>query len=317
MLLRVRLSIFGGEFFYRHYFRLLFRLHAISITTMKIRTTFAVSRPALLTLTYMFILAFTACVGDDDNETAIDELLSEETTPLNFEFDDFEYLDKYFLFDYAGNKYIGSDTLTTSKCTLDLRQGKHHLIWMKGQYGSDVGFIPQNRTFSGHTANINVTYTEMDIEVSPYLMPVKKVTLQNINQFEGNTSLTVMVTDIEKIDIKTSKEIKVTGFPFMNNISLDGNNYEIEKEIYTNWVHFISGKEDIVGIYLYTLCPTAAIENIQIKVEVQDAKGKPIPTTTLPMISLQRGCTTDLRGPLFSGNTSDWTVTMEPDKYEY
>ncbi len=284
---------------------------------MKTKTFFSVRLLVSLALTSVFTLTFITCSNNDGDEPAVDDLLSEETTPINFEFDDFEYLDRYFLFDYAGNKYIGSDTLTTSKCTLDLRQGKHHLIWMKGQYGSDVGFIPQNRTFSGHTANINVTYTEMDIEVFPYLMPVKKVTLQNINQFEGNTSLTVMVTDIEKIDIKASKEIKVTGFPFMNNISLDGNNYEIEKEIYTNWVHFISGKEDIVGIYLYTLCPTDKIENIQIKVEVQDAKGKPIPTTTLPIISLQRGCTTDLRGPLFSGNTSDWTVTMEPDEYEY
>ena len=151
---------------------------------MKRESSFTVSRLILLALTYMFTLAFTACAGDDDSEPTVDELLSEETTPIDFEFDDFEYLDRYFLFDYAGNKYIGSDTLTTSKCTLELRQGKHHLIWMKGQYGGDVDFIPQNRTFSGYTSNINVSYTEMDIEVSPYLMPVKKVTLQEKTQID-------------------------------------------------------------------------------------------------------------------------------------
>ena len=293
---------------------------------MKRESSFPVRLLILLALSFVFTLTFIACSDNEGDEPTIDELLSEETTPIDFEFDDFEYLDRYFLFDYAGNKYIGSDTLTKSKCTLDLRQGKHHLIWMKGQYGSDVGFIPQNRTFSGHTSNINVTYVEMDIEVSPYLMPVKKVALQKKTKIEGKTNLTVMVTDIDKVDINdkidindisASKTIKVTGFPFMNDISLDGNSYEIEEEIYTNWVHFISGKEDIVGIYLYTLCPTNIIEDIQLKVEVRDAKGKPIPTTTLPGISLQRGYTTNLRGPLFSGNTSDWTVTMEPDKNEY
>lgn len=291
---------------------------------MKRESSFPVRLLTLLALTFVFTLTFIACSDNEGDEPTIDELLSEETTPINFEFDDFEYLDRYFLFDYTGNNYVGSDTITTSKCTLDLRQGKHHLIWMKGQYGGDVDFIPQNRTFSGYTSNINVSYTEMDIEVSPYLMPVKKVTLQEKTQIEGKTNLTIMVTDIDKVDINdkidindinASKTIKVTGFPFMNNISLDGNSYEIEKEIYTYWVHFYTGKEELVGIFLHTLCPTNRIEDIQLKIEVQDAKGKSIPTTTLPRISLQRGYTTNLTGPLISGNTSDWTVTMEPDTY--
>lgn len=291
---------------------------------MKKRAPLFASYLTVLTLACVFTFSLIAC-SDDDDEPTIDELLSEETTPIDFEFEDFEYHDRYFLFDYAGNNYVGSDTLTTSKCTLDLRQGKHHLIWMKGLYGRDVDFIPQNRTFSGYTSNINVTYTEMDIEVSPFLMPVKKVTLKKKKQIEGNTSLAIMVTDIDKVDINdeidindinASKKIKVTGFPFMNNISLDGNSYEIEKEIYTYWVHFIISKEDLVGISLHTLCPTSRIEDIQLKVEVWDAKGKPIPTTTLPKISLECGYTTDLHGPLFSGSTADWTVTMEPFQYE-
>ena len=85
---------------------------------------------ALLALTCIFTFALAAC-GDDD-EPSVDELLSEETTPIEFELTDFEYYDKYYLFDYAGNRYVGADTISRSKFTINLRQGKHHLIWMKG-----------------------------------------------------------------------------------------------------------------------------------------------------------------------------------------
>ena len=271
------------------------------------------SRLVTLALACVLTFSFAACSGDDD-ELSVDELLSEKTTPIDFEFDGFEYLDRYFLFDYAGSRFVGSDTITRSKCTLELRQGKHHLIWMKGQYGSDVDFIPESRTFSGHTTSIYAAYAEMDIEVTPYLMPVQKVKFQKRIQMEGS-SLEVMVTDIGKTlqtpsGIKVSREIKVTGFPFMNNVSLDGNSYDIEYETYAEW-GFFDIEENTVGTWLYTLCPTNRIEDIQLKVEVKDINGNRIPTTALPKIYLQRGCTTLLRGPLFSGDTSDWTVTVE------
>lgn len=280
---------------------------------MKTKAFLFASRLTTLVLACILIFSLAACGGDDD-EPAVDEILSEETTTIDFEFDGFEYLDRYFLFDYAGNRYVSSDTITRSKCTLELRQGKHHLIWMKGRYGSDVGFTPERRTFSGHATSIYAAYAEMDIEVTPYLMPVQKVKCQKIIQIE-KSGLEVIVTDIDKTlqtpsGIKVNKEIKITGFPFMNNISLDGNSYDIENETYAEW-GFFDIEENTVGTWLYTLCPTNRIEDIQLKVEVKDINGNRVSTTELPKIYLQRGCTTLLRGPLFSGGTSDWTVTVE------
>ena len=61
----------------------------------------------------------------------------------------------------------------------------------------------------------------------------------------------------------------------------------------------------------YILCPINGLDNIQLTAEVYDKDGNPISTTTLPKFNLRRGYTTILRGPLFSGSTSDWTVTMK------
>lgn len=271
------------------------------------------SRLALLALAYVFTLTFAACGGEDDEPT-IDELLSEETTPIDFELQDFEYYDRYFVFDYTGSRYVGADTITRSKCTMNLRQGKHHLIWMKGQYGSEVGFNPENRTFSGYSDFIDAAYTEMDIEVTPYLMPVQNVKCQKRTTIE-RSSLYIEVTDIngemETPDgIKLGEKIKVTGFPFMNNISLDGNNYDTDNEINTGWVYF-DDRGETAGIVLNTFCLTDR-DNLQVKVETQDVRGNRISSTTLPSVSLKRECYTILRGPLFSGSTDDWTVMMEP-----
>ena len=59
---------------------------------MKRESSFTVRLLILLALTFVFTLTFIACSDNEGDEPTIDELLSEETTPIDFEFDDFEYI---------------------------------------------------------------------------------------------------------------------------------------------------------------------------------------------------------------------------------
>ena len=285
---------------------------------MNTLTKLSASRLIVMTLACLMAVCLTACGGDDDEPT-VDELLSEETTPIDFVLQDFGYHDKYFLFDYAGGRYVGSDTITKSECKLNLRQGKHHLIWMKAQYGGNVGFNPENKMFAtydnsvGKTA-IDVAYSEMDMEITPYLMPVKAVVCDK--HFTVIASqLVIEVSDMDRWDdlhikpIDEYAELKVVGFPTVKSISWYGNGYEIEDRydgIYTNIY------DDTIE--LSTICPTSGLDNIQVNVELWNTNGNKIPTTKLPTFSMRRKFTTVLRGPLFSGNTRDWTVEMIPSK---
>lgn len=269
---------------------------------------------AILSLAYIMALTTAACSGND-NEHISGVPLSEETTPIDFEFENFEHLDKYILFDYAGNRYVGSDTIFRSKCTLNLRQGKHHLIWMKGVYGSDVGFNPEARSFSGNNTSVVASYAEMDIEVTPYLMPAKQVDCSKQITITGG-GVNVEITDMDgdfriPSGAEASERIRVSGFPLVDKISLDGSSYETLKDVST-YLCFFDERGESVGFSLYTLRPDNNVEKLQMKVEVKDVGGNHIPTTTLPAVSLQRGYITIMRGPLFSGSTADWTVTMEP-----
>lgn len=282
---------------------------------MNTKTFLSASRLLVMALLLSISFCFAACDGYD--ETSVDELLSDKTTPIDFELQDFETYDKYYLFDYAGNIFVGADTISKSKCTINLRQGKHHLIWMKGQYGVEVGFVPESRTFSGSNPYIDAKYSEMDIEVTPYLMPVQSVKCQEQITIGGG-DLYIKVTDMRgnmetPRGVKVSEKVRVTGFPFVDNISLDGKNYENRKDIRTEWVYF-DDRGETVGIVLHTLFLTDRIENFHVAVEVEDTNGKHISTTALPSASIQRDCATTLRGPLFSGSTADWSVTMESYK---
>ena len=286
-----------------------------SYNKMKTKTSFPLRLPVLLALTYVPMLAFNACSDNDGDEPTIDEQLSEETTPIEFELLDYDPYEEYVLFDYAGNRYVGSDTITCSKCTLDLRQGKHHLLWMKGQYGESIGFNPEDKTINVENRTcINIPYYEMDLEVTPYLMPVKKIQCKN-EKVIPCCDLIIDATDIdeawETLNIKIVDNIfymKVTGFPTVRTISWDGSSYQLEDR-YDGI--YLGGSE------LSTVCPARGFDNIQVNTEIWNVRDELIPTTQLPKFNLRQGYITTLRGPLFSGNTSDWTVTMEPDKNEY
>lgn len=277
---------------------------------MKTKAFFPVIRLAVLALTCMTMFAFTACSDDDDNESTIDDLLSEETTPIDFELLDYDLYDEYILFDYAGNRYVGSDTITRSKCTINLRQGKHHLLWMKGNYMESIGFNPEDKTFNtGNREYVNISYIEMDLEVTPYLMPVKKIECKNIKVIPY-CILTIDPTDIDEMRTLDVQEIKVTGFPMVRTISWDGNSYQLEDRY--DGIYIIGGLGE-----LYTVCPTKGFDGVEVKIEMRNTNDELISTTQLPKINLRQGYNTTLHGPLFSGNTSDWTVTMEPDNNDY
>lgn len=277
---------------------------------MKTKTFFSVRLLVSLALTCVFTLTFITCSNNDGDEPAIDDLLSEETTPIDFELLDYEPYEEYVLFDYAGNRYIGSDTITRSKCTLDLRQGKHHLLWMKGRFGESIGFNPEDKTFNMVNREcFNIPYHEVDLEVTPYLMPVKKIQC-NDEKVISHCCLVIDPTDIDKMSILDVKDIKVTGFPSVRTISWDGSSYQLEDRY--DGVYLIGGLGE-----LYTACPTKGFDGVEVRIYMWNARDELIPATQLPKFNLHQDYVTTLCGPLFSGNTSDWTVTMEPDRNEY
>lgn len=304
------------------------------------------TRLTVLSFASALVINFTACSGDD--EPSIDDVLSEETTPIDFEMRGFSYYygSENYLFDYAGNIYVGSDTISKSKCTLNLRQGKHHLVWINGidywysLQGKDYGlhYNPVDKTITTNNQypfldSRDIMYYEKDIEVTSYLMPTQQIDYTNYVVCR----LLIRVTDKIKGTLRpeqnsTGKYLyaehigKLTGIPGVRTVSLTGIRYELDNNdwpigIFAHFNSLSSGKQLIQGQLeasadsipiLQLLCPLNGLNDIQVKTEVQDANGTPISTTILPKFSLRRGYTTVLRGPLFSGNTSDWAVTMEP-----
>ena len=321
---------------------------------MKTRTPFTVNRLTLLTLTCMFTLAFTACVGDDDSEPTIDELLSEETTPIEFKFGTIQdRCNQYILFDYAGNHYVGTDTIDVAyKCTLALRRGKHQLLWIYGldnndclnrrwnntgdMYYAGVHYNPDEKSFSVYDEYADVTnvkYSEKEIEITPYLMTPQQIRFADYI----SASIQIFITDIpngtampewvesahgwDRVKIGV-----VSNIPSVRTVALKNNDYILQKEatrdlyLQVDTEHRWSDQPDesfrdagleINELYYATLCPLNGLDNIYLNLEVWDMNGYSLSTTPLPRFNLRRGQTTILRGPLFSGSTSDWMITME------
>lgn len=326
---------------------------------MESKRSFPVRPLVLLVLTCVFMLAFITC-SDNDSEPTIDELLSEETTPIEFEFGTIQdKWDQYILFDYAGNHYVGTDTIDNSyKCTLDLRQGKHQLLWIYGLdnnnclnpywnnsnniYYNGVHYDPDEKTFSvydEYTDVGSVKYCQKEIEVTPYLMAPQQIRFTKY--ISG--SIQIVITDIPKgtampewvEDAHGWDWVKigiVTDIPSVKTVFLDSNGHKMQKEssrdlyLQVDLKHRWSDQCDetfrdagleMNSLYYTTLCPSYGLDDIQLNFEIWDINGNTLPITMPPKFNLRRGFTTILRGPLFSGNTSDWTVTMEPYKNEY
>ena len=318
---------------------------------MNTQTKLSASRLIVMTLACLMAVCLAACGGDDDEPT-VDELLSEETTPIDFQLADYYRYDKYYLFDYAGSRYIGSDTISSNKCSKELRQGKHHLLWIKGieddvvrdwrRYGNEyyggigVHYNPSEKTiinFSGYDSDYDkVMYAELDMEVTPYLVPTRKVELANYVSGSIQVEITDMSDDVEQPRDMTSDEGynyssmykysrplvgTINGYPVIQEVSLTGDKYIRNEEdnssniILQYYGDGIGGREFYIK-RLSTFCPKSGLHDIQLTATVVDKNGNSLPTTSLPRCSMQRGYTTVLRGPLFSGSTADWVVTMEP-----
>jgi len=328
---------------------------------MKTKTFLSASRLAVLMLVCVFTFGFAGCGGDDDEPTgqpkekSIDELLSNETTPIDFKFSEYLYdWDQFILFDYAGNNYVGTDTIVRgSRYTLDLRQGKHSLLWIFGLDNNDylnqywknaddmfyagVHYNPENKSFSVYDKYASpgkVKYCEKELEITPYLMAAQQI--EFTNYVAG--SVQIIVTDIPKGTAMPEwiedahgwdwvKIGKVTGIPSIKTVFLKNNDYRLQEKVSVDMFlqvdteHRWSNQRDesardegleINSLYSTTLCPLSGLDNIQLGVDVWDVNGNLLPTNSLPTFNMRRGYVTTLRGPLFSGSTSDWTVKMEP-----
>lgn len=309
---------------------------------MKTRIFLSASRLAIMTLASVFVLGFTACSSDDD-EPSVDELLSDKTTPVTFELK----AGYYHLFDYAGNRYVGSDTIEEYhgrpadiyRTEVDLRQGKHHLIWFTGLDGFsfdnniNTRFIPDTKVIESDNGQ-NIMYAECDVNVTEYLLPAQKLTFQPVTaqiKIEIGDSSPLAEADLKGLPLWQGKTIsigKIVGIPSVISTGLYDNNYTktdntLEVPI-TAYSIYVKGEtigtmttynkvtEVSVKQPIRILCPKDGLNDIQLAAEVTGNDGNPVPTSDFPKISLRRGYTTVLRGLLFDTSGLYWEVTMEP-----
>lgn len=253
---------------------------------------------------------------------------------------------------FVGSDTFAIKKNDSKQATTDLRQGKHKLIWLKGlrnryiyseseitdptvvallnnqNTNTGLNFNPDNRTLILHDDGIlhqNIFYFEKSLEVTQYLMTTQKLSY---------TPVTCMF-EIEFTDasIWSSNNFSLS-FPFVSEIGLTDNRYEIRSNplFITLYVtdgyilgqgHEVIRPENVIFNHCISLCPLNGLDDIQLtcgmidpngQLVTTDAKGITVPFTPLPKISLRRGYTTKLTGPLLNGSISDWTVEMEPYK---
>ena len=293
---------------------------------MNAKALFSESRMALLTLACIFTLSLAACGGNDD-EASVDEL-SEKTTPITF---NLMKKGRHILFDYAGSRLVGADTIDVEYSdqklqTIDLRQGKHRLLWMRGLLFSDgtddeVVFIAspyydvKSGTLKCHDHDYGLQYNYplpqyyiKEMEVTPYLMPEQKVEYQLLcAQIHLSLSCDFSFDD----DVSMS----VSGIPFVKEVGIDNNRYtlgEVNKEVIQATTFQGSGAQGRYNLALFRkdiLCPKDGLDNVQLTYEVT-RNGRTIYSASLPPISLKRGYETTIRGPLVGGQVNDFTVEI-------
>lgn len=307
---------------------MLFQIEKIKkLSRMKAKQFFPTSHLTVLAFVCITTLCFSACGGDD--EPSLDDILSDKTTPVTFELNN----GISYMFDYAGNRYIGSDTIEVyngkyysdgrsfpNDIEIELRQGQHQVIWFEGlERTSDcTSFNPQTKAVSlgsSQKSPPNVQYAECNFNVSEYLLPKQKLDFTPVT-----ARVLIMISDKPSTAAATNSKgnvtAKIIGLPFVTSVELLGNDYtkskkstEINMEINPSYI-LITGSYESERI----LCPKHGLNDIQLAIEVMGKDGKPMATTTLPKISIRRGQVTGLYGPLFSGSTSDWQV--ETESYE-
>lgn len=302
---------------------------------MKAKNIYFASRLASLALAMCATICLSSCGKDDDNSiSSPEERLSEETTPISFTLPD----EQTILFDYAGSIFIESDTVPAKNkrpkggYTLNLRQGKHTLIWVTGlddtyeeriynkdgtsAYNQQKHFDPKTKIFSCNYWDIfagvsKIKYCKKEIEVTPYLMP------EQVLQFEDITAtLRFIITDTSPLNQESLLGGYLVGFPNVETVGLFDGKYTTAtyNKNYTLYPLFTIYSFQPSVTTRVLLCPTNGIDNIQISPVMVNQKWEEVDVqlTTIPKFSVRRGYTTVLRGPLFSGSTSDWTVEMQP-----
>lgn len=285
---------------------------------------------SVLSLTYIIGFAISAC-NDSDDEPTVDAFLSNETTPIDFVLP----AGTNILFDYNDDRYLGSDTIvckTKETVTINLRRGKHRLVWFNGLGKEDykyeyatayneshgVFFQPETQMIECDPKypilSRDIWCAQQDIEVTEYLMAPRKLEY---------TAVTSRI-HVKILDVPTNTGWEppfiVAGImrsqPFISAVSLNRNDYVAAKETWGN-VYILWDNEqlkEIVVDRLYTLCPKNGLDNIQLIPELVSDSGELIPTTPLPKICIQRGCASYIGGALFTGSTSDWLVSR-PEPY--
>ena len=290
----------------------------------------------------LFACVAWSCSGDDELET----MLAAETTPVTFCVDSYDHP---ILFDFTdGWRYIGSDTVKdakTVKTTVNMHQGKHNIVIVKGvcyEYPDTepskyegLHFNPETKNFylnsstngiawrsignEEHSvaANNNVYYWHRQLEVSPYLLPE-----QTPDYTPVTATLNIIQTDVIKpsdiVNVGDYLRTDVSDLPFVVEVGMSDNSYKTREKTYT--LHYYLGtmkstsQLQINSRYI-TLCPKDGLSVGQLAMTLR-AKGddeyRALYSVMLPEFTLQRGYITILRGPLFSGSTSDWTVEMKP-----
>lgn len=135
-----------------------------------------------------------------------------------------------------------------------------------------------------------------------------------------NSFLTIQVTDAAEVKWNAGNRYndgaiigQITGFPVVSTVSLTDSYYKLQDGEYTMDIICSETQHSDTTIVktLRMLCPLNGLDNIQLEADVKDAQGNRITTTQLPKFSVRRGKATILKGPLFSGSTADWTITME------
>lgn len=307
------------------------------------------SRLAFLALATVVTSGFVACGGDDEDNNiqppvGKEDVLSDDTTPIDFTFDDYPISWPHVFFDYAGSKYIGTDTLSKgSKKTIDLRQGNHRILWFKGLSDNDYGYFGadapnfEQRYFDGIHYNPDegtvvsfetqayskkISFSEKEMTITPYLMPAQKV------KFDIHVTgrVVVNVTDwtekmVQKLQSATNGSVDIEkigtlrGLPFVKKVALKDIQYEKGNNDTKQEVRVYYFPENSVYVSveeIEMLCPLNGMDGIELTADVKDVDGSSLITTKIPAFSVKRGYITTLTGPLFSGSTSDWTVTMKP-----
>lgn len=305
---------------------------------MNTQTRLSASRLIAMTLACLMAVCLAACGGD--NEPSVDELLSDKTTPVTFQLPQGDY----YMFDYSGSRYVGSDTIHVDwlgKCEVELRQGKHNILWVR--YGGDgreyagVIYDTATRRFLHHGGRQELSYGWTGIEVSPYLHPIQKVSLEYLTatlQIEPSDDLPFMPVDNGSYAYEGMAPVGLTyrfvaigefsGMPAVTSVSAVDGKCSIEQTVGRFPIAaagiFNSAKQEVamskrcIAMPVLTLVPTDGMSDILLSSLVKDNADNPIITTSLPTFSIKPGFITILRGPLFSGSTADWTVTMDPYK---